>query len=778
MGIELTKNAVNQVEKGTVIYDKNNNLDSVAIILKGRVLAFSEGAKVLMGSGAFLGLSDFYRGQYFNSYIAYEDVTFFCFSLSHKEELDGAFMNSKDYKGLAVFSLVKYINELYGIYRGLHQRVEVLSNFISTSYDNYISISGRLGYAVKTIPAAVDIQPYTSDYVLDEKQFLYYKDFTKMPLDLVKNICDTGNFITLYHIETISNHIIELQDECIDMANYVIDLFPILNNDGDICLYKNYATLAISIEEAGGNNQEMMSAIDSIVDQINVTEKLFEEKIGQTIHVDRKRMEEIYYMLLTKSSNRKEHVTNNFAYTQGEMEAVQTNLKNSLQTILEYSNLSKENKDKFKEAIYNYMNLKDKHSAEDSARHLRKRISEQFYGLYAAVFFAAYGKTEIPKPVELFLKYGFLDETFLNEEQLRELYYLEEPVDETALCPVYNIKDWLTLIYEGKKEPSKNDFDMDYYDTLRDKRKRGDIKEKDEEMLKTDSTQKVLFEIMNMFAYNNRLVNGVISIFVPFLHGENIIRSIKQLYVTSQKMNDALKEILEVDYSLFYRERVYMDMEKGIEKEYIMEEVFPDIILLPTTGCNGIMWQDISGKRKNTKGRFIFPILSEVPVKDNLIKVCGRFRWELCRSIQGTAWNNIKYKSLTSEYADYLQFYRKSRDLTEDAKEKLKSQIQRGRGNYREVFVIDYEVWIKGESTGALRLNRSAREILATYCPFSKAIRERVGKQPLYQEAYGRYTREKLKKIREIEGRYKNLERDHIKLTKELEDTLIFYKEF
>jgi len=242
-----------------------------------------------------------------------------------------------------------------------------------------------------------------------------------------------------------------------------------------------------------------------------------------------------------------------------------------------------------------------------------------------------------------------------------------------------------------------------------------------------------------MFAYNNRLVNGVISIFVPFLHGENIIRSIKQLYVTSQKMNDALKEILEVDYSLFYRERVYMDMEKGIEKEYIMEEVFPDIILLPTTGCNGIMWQDISGKRKNTKGRFIFPILSEVPVKDNLIKVCGRFRWELCRSIQGTAWNNIKYKSLTSEYADYLQFYRKSRDLTEDAKEKLKSQIQRGRGNYREVFVIDYEVWIKGESTGALRLNRSARE---------------------------------------IEGRYKNLERDHIKLTKELEDTLIFYKEF
>ena len=111
-------------------------------------------------------------------------------------------------------------------------------------------------------------------------------------------------------------------------------------------------------------------------------------------------------------------------------------------------------------------------------------------------------------------------------------------------------------------------------------------------------------------------------------------------------------------------------------------------------------------------------------------KVCGQFRWELCRTIEGTAWNNITYKSLTSEYSDYLQFYRKNRDLSEEKKDKIKLQIQKGRNNSREIFVIDYEAWINYESKGAIKLNKVVREILATYCPFSKSMQEQISKQP------------------------------------------------
>ena len=76
-------------------------------------------------------------------------------------------------------------------------------------------------------------------------------------------------------------------------------------------------------------------------------------------------------------------------------------------------------------------------------------------------------------------------------------------------------------------------------------------------------------------------------------------------------------------------------------------------------------------------------------------------------------------KSLTSEYSDFIQFYKKNRELSEDKKDKLKMQIQKCRNNTREVFVVDYENWIKHEAHGGIVLSKPVREIMATYCPFA-----------------------------------------------------------
>jgi hypothetical protein len=189
------------------------------------------------------------------------------------------------------------------------------------------------------------------------------------------------------------------------------------------------------------------------------------------------------------------------------------------------------------------------------------------------------------------------------------------------------------------------------------------------------------------------------------------------------------------------------------------------------------MWQEITGKRRDSAGRFLLPAFTDVNLIELFVRVFGRFRWELCRSIEGTAWNDIKHKSLTSEYSDYLQFYRKNKELSEERKEKLKHQILKGRNSSREIFVIDYEQWINYESMGALKLNRPVREMMATYCPFSKEIREQIKLQPVFEEAMLRYYREKQKKIREIESRHRMLLKDQIELTQELEGTLSYYKE-
>ena len=280
-----------------------------------------------------------------------------------------------------------------------------------------------------------------------------------------------------------------------------------------------------------------------------------------------------------------------------------------------------------------------------------------------------------------------------------------------------------------------------------------------------------------MFRYNNRTTNGQISTFVPVLHKDMIYGRLDKSFVTPSIFAEAFNKLLDIDYSVFDRETLYVNKEKNIEKEYIIERIYPDVILMPTVGINGIMWQDITGKRRNSPGRFVFPIFSGADLFQNIVKVCGRFRWEMCRTIEGTAWNDIKVKSLTSEYSDYLQFYKKNRDLSEERKEKIKLQIQKGRNNSREIFVIDYEAWINYESRGAIKLNKIVREIMATYCPFSKKIRDQLIIQPIFEEAYARFIRNRLKKVREIEGRHRLLQKDNIEITKELTDTLIYFKE-
>jgi len=778
MGMKINNYAVNQAEKGTTIYVVNEQIDSVCIILKGRVLAINDGAKILMGSGSFLGISDLYMGRFLNSYIALDDLTFYCFPIQKKEELVGMFATNKDYKGLVVASLGKYINEQEKIFSSLRTNAEKLYHFMFANYKIYIDTGTRLGYPVKVIDIIQEMEPYSSGFKVDEKKLLYYKECAKIPQDVWKAFCAGEDTVALYLVEEMSGIIAQLTIECIEISAYIVEIFDGLMDNSELCLFKGLAALAISIEMSGGYNDEMIHIIDDIVDEINVIEKFFNDNVGLNLTVDRDHMEEIYYILLSKNSDRKDQVIDQFQYTTNEIQEVNSQLINSLKQILLYANLDTEKSNKLEEFMLDFINLKDKYSADDGVRTLRKKIVDQFYELYEIVFFRAYHDKEVPRVIDLFLKYGFMDERLLTKEQLKELYYLEdEKQEEIGPCHIYNMKDWLIHIYEGDKEPSKNEFDLDYKEMLRERRKKVEITEIEEKALQFDFTKKVNYEIHNMFRYNHRLVNGQITTFIPFLCGVNMIQGIRKLFVTGSRANLAIQELLEIDYSVFHRESMYVNNEKGIAKEYIMKQVFPDIILMPTVGYNAVMWQEITGRRKSSEGRFLLPIFTELSVKDLLIKVFGRFRWELCRSIQGSAWNNIKYKSITSEYADYIQFFRKNRDLSEETKEKLKAQILKGKGSYREIFTIDYENWIKGEVNGSLRLNKISRELLATYCPFSKPIRDKLMKQPLFMEAMARFGRNNFKKIKDLDSRYRALEKEKVELTEELKETLVFYRD-
>ena len=257
--------------------------------------------------------------------------------------------------------------------------------------------------------------------------------------------------------------------------------------------------------------------------------------------------------------------------------------------------------------------------------------------------------------------------------------------------------------------------------------------------MKHDNWEKVCYEMDNMFVSTNRATYGRISTFCPVLNRNDVVGTIEKMLVTVHKLENAMNMIKNIDFSLFFHEVIFSDPDKGVNKELLNKEILPDIILMPNIGTRAMMWQETAGMKRDTSARFVFPLFTINNLEDMMIETCGRYRWEMCRKIQGMRWNDITERSLTSEYCDYIQFYRKNHDLSMEAKEKIKNALTRAKNNYREVFVADYMNWIKYESNGSFRLNRVAREILFRYCPFCKDIRESLAQNPTYQDMFSRY---------------------------------------
>lgn len=778
MGVSLNPHTVNQLIKGTEIYGENEGLSTICLVLKGRVLIQNDGSRIMVGSGSFIGVTDLYAGRFISSYIAFDDVVLFPFEVTNKDSIKAIIEANKDYSGLLVASMSRYLVEVNKIYTEFDLKVKKLYEFLSNAYTQFKTLAAKVGYRVNPMDSLETLEPFPAEILRNRVNMDYYSVLSKVPVDIQKAFFSCGDALATRHVNEIVTDFMTYISETRERAVYVSQLLEYMISETGDSLFYQAINIAIEVHKLGKKNEELDALIDQIIEEINSAEKLLSTKTARSIYINRDRMEQLYSVLLTGTLVDIDNKDTGDDQLQEYEETKALNeLQDSMRKIIEYAQLGPDESVELKKYIALFKNLSDKYDSSDEARTIRRGISKVFYPIYQAVFLRAYKEKNTDKVIDLFLRYGFLDETLLTKQQLVELYYLDTQIDESIPCKVYNIRDWLVEIYEGRKEPSKSEFDLDYTESIREMKKSMQMTVQEEKALLNDSNKKLNYEIVNMFQCNNRLVNGQVYSFIPVLHQDMFVKSLRTTFVTAAKVNYAINQIREIDYSVFYRESLYYDKEKNIEKEYIQKEVFPDIILLPTAGINGVMWQEISGKKRDSSGRFLLPCFAEVELEDMLIKVLGRFHWELCRSIQGTAWNNIKYKSLTSEYVDYIQFYKKNRELSPETKERIKLQIQKGKSNSREIFVIDYVNWVKNESKGALRLNKYVRGLLAMYCPFKKPIRERLMNQPLFAEAMNRFNKENNKKIHEIDLRYKALEKEGIELTQELIETRTFYNE-
>ena len=451
-------------------------------------------------------------------------------------------------------------------------------------------------------------------------------------------------------------------------------------------------------------------------------------------------------------------------------------LTDALSTILNFGNCEEELAERFISEVITYRSMPDKDSTQDSDRSFRNKMNNDFYKVYKAVFTASLERDTMPPAVKLFLQFGFVDAKLAGAGNSAYLMSIVDSYQGEPERGVYTFYEWLLAIYEGDKEPSRNEFDLDYPAYLREQKNSGNISAAEEKHMLTSPIDRVYFELENVFPIVNKMTFGRISTFCPLLSAHNLAKPLPQSIVTPQKVFHTIEEIKRTDFSAYCRETVYTEESIGIVREFLQVEVLPDVILMPNAGIRGAMWQEIEGKRRTTPSRMMISVIELESIFQLMVRMTGEFRWEMCKRIQGAYWNNIAERSLTSEYTDYAQFYKRNHDLSPEAKEKIKLNLQKSKNSIKEMFIRDYATWIMYEGNGAPHLNKIARGILFTYCPFAAPLRQKLGSHPLYSNLIERYQMQINQKLHHLDMVCNKVEKGGFTVPEEVENQKAFYK--
>ena len=449
--------------------------------------------------------------------------------------------------------------------------------------------------------------------------------------------------------------------------------------------------------------------------------------------------------------------------------------KDSAKQILQYAEIEQTKQKEMIDGLTQLKTFSNPLDSDGDVRKHRRHLTLLYWEVYEkAILKHLRTKSELPRIIEIFLLTGFFDEELLEKEQI--VYLFNNVHREKSEYPIYDVIDWLTAIYDRKLTTSVTELGITFFENLRQEHRDAKWKKEVDLPPDIDSPQaRVSFEIANMLTSTTKLTSGSIMTHFPILNKYAITMPLDRCYYSKKKVEEEINRLLKIDFGVFHREVLFSDDKIGINREFIQMQVIPNIILAPSYGFVFQFWQEREGNNKTSRGRLIAPHFTSEDSFGMLLHVAGAYRWELTKTILGPDYNNISTPSLTAEYIDYVQFFKKNRELSPDHKEKLSAEFKRFRDD-RSRFVNDYINWVKFESDGTQKFNKVIRKIMAKNIPFTKEIREKLLKLPNFSEIITKATNMRKRKANELGPRYKKYRtnNDGI-LPKELEDTIKFY---
>ena len=741
-----------------IIEKKNDIVKNWYLIKEGSVIQKFDYSEIRLEKDSIIGIHE--KDIFMCDYIAAEDTVLVPFNCTTVKELKEVLNKREDLRGVFLRSAILQRHNMLCLYSEWYDKARQFHMFVEKIYDDYKTFCNRFKVEEKSFGKMEHFKPLQMRHRAEAWEVNNSISIVKKYLGVYLELMEMDDSRTIGVIMETSAQMRRFALGIGEMEAYLSYNKDILVSESQNDIFRLYFDMAVTAYAKKHNIDSISEKIESI------------NRFVSKFDIYNKRM-----------INRRFNEYKNYDFTgEGAAESKYARIEMDITAvdgvthILQYAGYNDSEVELIATDIEKYRDLPDKQSGESDVYALRKKITKQFYEIYYRAFMRSVNDDNSLTPVvEMFLNFGFMDISFVGEEHAKALYDLTAHLDVCESEHIFTIYSWLKAIYNGEKEPSKNEFDMNYPAYLADQRRMANITEAEFKEYMDDPEKKVEFEINSMFASVNRATYGKITTFCPILCEYDLINSIDKMLITAERIENAVNEVRKVDFSAFYREITYSDPAHGINTERIMKEVLPDIILMPNAGSRVMMWQETAGVKTDSPARFMFPMFTSVDLDDMMLEVIGRYRWEICRKVQGVHWNDVREKSLTAEFCTYIQFYRNNHDLSAEAKEKIKNSLARAKNNYREVFVRDYISWIKFESKGSFRLNKFSREILISYCPFVKTIRDELKTNPLYQSALTRFDNECAKKLQRYNSVYDKYTKAGGEIGTELKDNLLFY---
>ncbi len=743
-----------QVSKDKYICTEGQSLDAIHIIASGQVKATFPGGEMILKKGDIVGLCDIAYDSHFFTYTTLEDCSFVSFAIKKESSIAEIVKANPEIAKMLYQSMLNQIYGVYGKYARQKENCKTLYKNIFDYYEKYVDFCSHYNVISRSLPQFDSIQELSLEEEVEPWIVSYYASMKDLPQEVKMALYARPSYMVGF-VKRASEDVHAAFSALETMNDYVEENKSVFMQESRIDMFDLYVSLLFRLKAGSPEADKVVETIESLIKYLDEQKLVSQDLLHERCEEYRNKYNNMNYKSEEGAG--------------GVSEASAKELTNSIDVILQYAAVDDELANNFKKLITQYKKLSDKASTEDSARKLRTELTQAFYKIYVEAFKVSVNDSRVPTVLKMFFNFGYVDEELAGLENAAYLYSIADEFRGDSYQGVYTAYEWLLAIYNKQKEPSRNEFDTDYVAFLHEQKVQGKITPELETRLLGDPGERVMFELENMFPMVNKVTFGRISIFCPVFCESNVIKPLENCLVNVETIKDTFKLIESVDYGAFFRETVYVNEKIGIQKEYVAVKVTPDVILFPNVGTRGVMWQEIEGKKRTTPGRMMISVFHLEDIRQTFTRLTGEFRWEMCKREQGARWNDITDKSLTSEYCDYVQFYKKNNDLSQDAKEKVKQSLVKAKNSFKEMFVRDYITWIMFEGAGSPRLNKVARAILLTYCPFPKELREKIAANPLFKELIERYDVKLAQTLHRLDGVAQKIKNQNQPIPPELE---------